>query len=361
MSYVIWTAFVAMICGFLALDLGVFNKKDHVIGVREAMRWTAIWVTVAMGFVGVVYLLYQNRIAGFGDADGTHDVLQGTEAALLFLTGYLVEYSLSIDNIFVIALLISHFKVPRKYQHRVLFWGILGALVMRGAMIGAGTALIRNFTWTMYLFGAILIFSAVKMAISKEDDDNDPHDSWVARTAKKFYPLSPKFHGHKFFVTLPGGSRAMTPLFLVLLLVESTDVLFAVDSIPAVFAVTTDPFLVFTSNVFAIMGLRSLFFALAGMLGAFHHLKYALVALMAFIGLKMLASHYIHIAPALSLAVIAVILGIGIATSLAFPLSPEEKAAHLRRHGDDDRHDEAEQASAEPPAASNDDEQAAGG
>ncbi len=356
MSYLVWTAFVAMICGFLALDLGVFNKKDHVIGVREAMRWTAIWVTVAMAFVGVVYVLYDNQVAGFGQPDGTHGVLQGTEAALLFLTGYLVEYSLSIDNIFVIALLISAFKVPRKYQHRVLFWGILGALVMRGMMIAAGTALIRNFTWTMYVFGGILIVSAVKMALSSDDNGKDPHNSWVARTAQKFYPLSPKFHGKSFLTTLPDGRRAMTPLLLVLLLVESTDVFFAVDSIPAVFAVTTDPFLVFTSNVFAIMGLRSLFFALAGLLGAFHHLKYALVALMAFIGVKMLAADYIHIAPALSLAVIGVILGVGVATSLAFPLSAEEQAAHERKHRGDD-HEHAAPDAVEKP----DDDQAAGG
>ena len=329
MELAIWSGFLVLICAILALDLGVLNKKDHVIGFREALRWTGLWVAVSMSFLGVVYYLYDNHVAGFGGGDVP---LDGSTAALLYVTAYLVEYSLSIDNIFVIALIIAAFRVPRLYQHRVLFWGILGALVLRGAMIGAGAALLKQFTWMIYVFGGILILSAVKMAMAKDDDDFDPNDSAVVRFAKRFYPMAPALHGNDFFVSLADGRRAMTPLFLVLLLIESTDVLFAVDSIPAVFAVTTDPFLVFTSNIFAIMGLRSLYFALAGMLGKFHHLKHALVVLMAFIGIKMLASHHFHISPGASLAVIALILAAGVIASLAWPLSAEELAKHDARH-----------------------------
>ncbi len=329
MEILIWSGFLLLVCGILALDLGVLNKNDHVIGFREALRWTGVWVTVSMLFMVAVYFLYGNHVGGLGLGP---EPLDGGSAAVLYLTGYLVEYSLSVDNIFVIALIIAAFRVPRLYQHRLLFWGILGALVLRGVMIGAGTALIRQFTWMIYVFGGILILSAVKMALSKDDESFDPNDSRIVRWAKRFYPVAPKMDGSRFFVQLDDGRRAMTPLFLVLLLIESTDVLFAVDSIPAVFAVTTDPFLVFTSNIFAIMGLRSLYFALAGMLGRFHHLKHSLVVLMAFIGVKMLASHQVHIAPGVSLGIIALILGAGIGASLAFPLSAEELAKHNDRH-----------------------------
>ncbi|MBM4343167.1 MAG: TerC family protein [Deltaproteobacteria bacterium] len=326
----IWSGFLLLVCGILALDLGVLNKQDHVIGFREALRWTGVWVTVSMLFLVAVYFLYEHHV---GDLGLGAEPLTGANAAVLYLTGYLVEYSLSADNIFVIALIIAAFRVPRLYQHRVLFWGILGALVLRGVMIGAGTALIRQFSWMIYVFGGILLLSAAKMAVTQDDDSFDPNDSAIVRWAKRFYPIAPAMDGSKFFVTLGDGRRAMTPLFLVLLLIESTDVLFAVDSIPAVFAVTTDPFLVFTSNIFAIMGLRSLYFALAGMLGRFHHLKHSLVVLMAFIGVKMLASHHIHIAPVASLGVIAVILAAGVGASLAFPLSEEALARHQDRHG----------------------------
>lgn len=331
MQFALWSGFIVLVCAFLALDLGVLNKKDHVISFREALRWTAVWVAVALCFNALIYVLYDRNIAGLGLGDNP---LTGGDAALLFLTGYLVEYSLSVDNIFVIALIIGAFRIPRLYQHRVLFWGILGALVLRGIMIGAGTALIHRFHWTMYVFGAILLISAAKMHLQKDDEEVDIANSRVVRLAKRFYPVSPKLHGHDFFTVLPDGRKAMTALFLVLLLVETTDVLFAVDSIPAVFAVTTDPFLVFTSNVFAIMGLRSLYFALAGMLGRFHYLKTALVVLMAFIGCKMLAADYWHPSPAVSLGLIALILAAGVFASLQWPLSAEELAKHDAKHGD---------------------------
>jgi tellurite resistance protein TerC len=336
MHTAIWIGFVTLICGFLALDLGVFNKRDHVIQFREAIKWTSVWVTVALVFNLLVFALYEYKIGGFGVAQAGQVALSGTDASLLFLTGYLVEYSLSVDNIFVIALIISGFRVPRRYQHRVLFWGILGALILRGIMIGAGTALIRRFDWMMYVFGGILILSAIKMAVSSDDEEFDVEGSAIVRWIKRFYPVTGKLHGHDFTVRLPDGRRALTPLAVVLVLVESTDVLFAVDSIPAVFAITTDPFLVFTSNVFAIMGLRSLYFALAGMLGKFHHLKGALVALMAFIGIKMLVAKWFHLPPAGSLAIIAVILAAGIGASLRFPLPPEQLAKHRARHSDHD-------------------------
>lgn len=345
MEMAIWAGFLVLILGILALDLGVLNKKDHVIGFREALKWTTVWVSVSLAFDVAVYFLYENHIGGLGTALHGNTPIDGTTAALLYLTGYLVEYSLSVDNIFVIALIISAFRVPRLYQHRVLFWGILGALVLRGAMIGAGTALLKSFSWMIYVFGGILILSALKMAFSKDDEEMDPTKHWLVKLAKRLYPVSEKMHGHDFFVHLPDGRKAMTPLFLVLILVEATDVLFAVDSIPAVFAVTTDPFLVFTSNVFAIMGLRSLYFALAGMLGKFHHLKHALVALMAFIGVKMLLSHQFHMPPAVSLAVIFAILAAGVGASLAFPLSAEELAKHHLRHGGGDEGGEGHLAS----------------
>lgn len=319
MTIAIWTGFILLILLLLAIDLGVVNKKDHVISFKESLRWTALWVTVSAVFAGAVYYLYANDIAGLASSSprsAGSPPPSGLDAALLYVTGYLVEYSLSVDNIFVIAILIGAFRVPAEYQHRVLFWGIIGALLMRGLMIGAGALLLAKVSWMMYVFGGILILTAIKMALSKEDESVNVQDSWTLRVARRFYPVSEHFDGPKFFTSLPDGRRAVTPLMLVLLLVETTDVIFAVDSIPAVFSITLDPFLVFTSNVFAILGLRSLYFALAGMLGKFHHLKKSLVVLMAFIGVKMLGSHYFHLPPWLSLLVIAAILGVGVAASL---------------------------------------------
>jgi tellurite resistance protein TerC len=249
--------------------------------------------------------------------------LDGATAALQFFTGFLIEKSLSLDNIFVIALIFAHFRIPLAYQHRVLFWGILGALVLRGIMIAAGAALVQRFDWMVYVFGGALLFTAVRMLLAGHET-LEPDKSTVLRLARRFHPVTTTLHGRHFFV-IEDGRRTMTPLFLVLLLVESTDVLFAVDSIPAIFAVTTDPFLVFTSNVFAILGLRSLYFALAPLLDRFRYLKPSLVFILAFVGVKMILSHHWPIPTPASLAVIAGFLGVGIAASA---LSTQREAAH---------------------------------
>jgi tellurite resistance protein TerC len=314
MTIAVWAGFLLLICAFLALDLGVFHKKDKAIGYRESLTWTAVWICVSMLFAGAVFVLYDNHIGGFGLHPNV--LSTGGDAFLSYVSGYVVEYSLSIDNIFVIALVLSTFQVPKPMQHRVLFWGIIGALVLRGVMIGLGAVLLHRFSWMMYVFGAILVLTALRMALQKEGEEADVSNGLVVRLARRVFPLTDQFDGHKFFTRLPDGRKAATPLFLVLLLVESTDVLFAVDSIPAVFAVTQDPFLVFTSNIFAILGLRSLYFAIAHLLHQFHYLKVSLVVLLAFIGVKMLAGAYVHLSPALSLAIIALILGTGVVASL---------------------------------------------
>ncbi len=313
MTVAVWAGFLVLIAIFLALDLGVFNKKDHAIGYRESLTWTAVWVCVSMMFAGGIYVLYDNHVAGFG-TDPT-SAQNGADAFLNYVSGYVVEYSLSIDNIFVIALILSTFKVPAKMQHRVLFWGILGAVILRGVMIGLGAVLLHRFSWMMYVFGGILLVTAARMAFADESEQ-DVSKGPIVRLAKRFFPITEHFDGHKFLTRLPDGRRAATPLFLVLLLVESTDVLFAVDSIPAVFAVTQDPFLVFTSNIFAILGLRSLYFAISHLLHQFHYLKISLVVLLAFIGTKMLVAKWVHLSPAVSLAIIAAILGSGVIASL---------------------------------------------
>jgi len=312
MEIVLWLAFLVIVIGLLALDLGVLNRKAHVISTPEALGWTAIWVILALVFNVAVYYLYEHHLLGIG-AELGHE-LNGRQAALLFFTGYLVEKSLSLDNIFVIALIFAYFRVPAMYQHRVLFWGILGALVLRGAMILAGAALIRRFDWIIYVFGALLILTAVKMLVARHDN-LEPNKNPLVKLARRLYPVSPDFEGSRFFTRLE-GRRAVTPLFLVLLVVESSDVLFAVDSIPAIFAVTTDPFIVFTSNVFAILGLRSLYFVLAGIMDKFRYLKMSLVFLLAYIGVKMLLSHHYPIPTFVSLCVICGILAVGILASI---------------------------------------------
>jgi tellurite resistance protein TerC len=262
-----WIAFIACVVIFLGLDLGVFHKRAHVVRFREALLWTSIWFCLAMLFA--VWL----RSA------------RGQKEGLQFVTGYLIELSLSMDNVFVIALIFSYFRIPSEFQHRVLFWGILGALIMRGFMIGIGVALITLMSWILYVFGALLIFSGIKMMFV--ETEVEPEKSWVIRLVRKFYPVAPHLEGQKF-MTHWNGRRALTPLALVLLLVETTDLIFAVDSIPAVFAVTKVPFIVFTSNVFAILGLRSLYFVLAGLINYFRYLKFGLSVVLIFIGIKML-------------------------------------------------------------------------
>ena len=262
-----YVGFIAFVLVCLAVDLGLFHKKDHVVKFREALSWTAVWVCVSLVFFAALH------------------PLRGKEEALEFLTGYLIELSLSMDNVFVIALIFAYFKIPAQYQHRVLFWGIMGALIMRGGMIGIGVVLIAMISWILYVFGAFLVYSGFKMMMV--DTHVDPDRNPVVRWARMIYPVTAEFDGHRF-TTRWKGRRALTPLGLVLIMVETTDLLFAVDSIPAVFAVTTKPFIIFTSNVLAILGLRSLYFVLAGAIGYFRYLKYGLSLVLVFIGAKML-------------------------------------------------------------------------
>ncbi len=312
MSIWLWGGFILIVLLMLALDLGVFHKDDHEVSTKEALTWTAVWISLALLFNVGLYFIYENHWLGMGT--GAH-ALDGKQAAVQFLTGYLIEKSLSLDNIFVIALIFNYFAVPAIYQHRVLFWGVMGALGMRGVMIALGAALISNFTWMIYVFGGFLILTAIKMLISKEDN-LEPDRNPLVRIARKLYPVSKNLDGHNFF-THVDGKRMATPLFLVLLVVESSDVLFAVDSIPAIFAITQDPFLVFTSNIFAILGLRSLYFALASLLEKFKYLKQSLVFVLAYVGVKMIMSHHYHIPPAFSLLVIIGILAVGVLASIA--------------------------------------------
>jgi tellurite resistance protein TerC len=262
-----WAGFVGCVLFFLALDLGVFHRRAHVVKFGEALAWTAVWFGLAMAFSAAIHHW------------------RGHKESLEFVTGYLIELSLSMDNVFVIALIFGYFHVPTEHQHRVLFWGILGALIMRGLMIGAGVALIALMHWVLYLFGAFLIYSGIKMILV--ETEVDPEKNKMVRWARKFYPVSPHLDGQHFF-THWEGRRALTPLALVLLMVETTDLIFALDSIPAIFAVTNHPFIVFTSNVFAILGLRSLYFVLAGAIGYFRYLKVGLSLVLVVIGIKML-------------------------------------------------------------------------
>lgn len=296
----LWVGFNAFVLIMLALDLGVFHRKAHVVSFREAIGWTVAWVTLA--------LIFNIGVAHFA----------GPEKAVEFLTGYVIEYSLSVDNIFVFALLFSYFSVPPMYQHRVLFWGILGALVMRATMIGAGVVLITKFAWIIYVFGAFLILTGIKMIVKREEQIH-PEQNRVVKLFKRFMPVTRDFRENHFFVR-ENGILMATPLFVVLLLVEMSDVIFAVDSIPAIFAVTKDPFILYTSNVFAILGLRSLYFALSGVLDKFHYLKVGLGVVLTFVGVKMLLAHTEwKIDTHLSLAVIISVIGASIVASLVWP------------------------------------------
>ena len=341
----IWTGFILFVLLMLALDLGVFHRKAHVVSVREALGWSAVWVSLGLAFGVFVYFGYEHRWMGLGLAVDAVDgqVNDGAGAAVKYLTGYVIEKSLSIDNVFVIAMIFAFMAVPRIYQHRVLFWGILGALVMRGVMIVAGAELIARYHWILYVFGAFLLLTAVKMLLIREH--SDPAQNLVVRWTKKLFPVTDNFHGEHFLVragsarsreaAAPGlaprpdaaveravpGTWMLTPLALALILVETTDLIFAVDSIPAIFAITADPFLVFTSNVFAILGLRSLYFALADMIHRFRFLKVSLAIVLAIVGLKMLLAEPLKTAlgPAFNiylLLVVLVVLGLGVVASL---------------------------------------------
>ncbi|WKZ69388.1 MAG: TerC family protein [Melioribacteraceae bacterium] len=312
MTFYFWLGFLLLVFILLALDLGVFHKKDKAISTKEALLWTGFWIFLALLFNVFIYFAYEYHWLGIGLHVG-HD-MGGKEAAIKYFTGYVIEKSLSLDNIFVIAMIFAYFRVPDIYQHRVLFWGILGALIMRGIMIYAGAALIDRFDWMIYVFGGLLILTAIKMLISK-DEEIHPDENPLVKLARRLYPVTGTYEGHHFFTHL-NGKRAITPLFLVLLVIESTDVIFAVDSIPAIFAITTDPYIVFTSNVFAILGLRSLYFALAAMMNKFRYLKISIVVVLIFVGVKMLISELYHIPTLFSLGVIILILGFGVAVSL---------------------------------------------
>jgi len=330
MTLSIWITFLVFIFLMVALDLGVFHKKATAPTIRDALVWTMVWVAMALVFSGMVYLLYENNYTW---ASLATEHLTGKEATSQYLMGYLLEKSLSVDNIFVIAMIFSYFRVPLELQHRVLFWGILGAVVLRGIMIALGVALINRFDWIVYVFGAFLIYTAVKMMVLRQETV-DPADNPLVKLANRWLPVTDKYHGQKFFVTID-GVRMVTPLFVALLLVESSDIMFAVDSIPAIFAVTRDPFIVFTSNIFAILGLRSLYFVLAGYMAKFRYLKNALVFVLAYVGVKMMLSNHYHIPDGASMAIICGILLVGILASikgaandpvpLKSPLDPEDK------------------------------------
>lgn len=304
----VWGIFIAVILIFLALDLGVFNRTPHIISTKEATKWTVIWVTISLLFSGVIYWLYSTNIID------NVDNLTPTNATLKYITGYLIELSLSVDNIFVIAVIFTSFKIPLKYQHRVLFWGILGAIVFRALMIFFGVILINKFSFTTYVFGAFLIFTAYRMLVSK-DEEFHPKKSFVYRQVRKIIPITSHMNGEHFFVKLKHITAA-TPLFIALIIIEFTDILFALDSIPAILAITSDPFLVFTSNIFAILGLRSMYFFLSNMLAKFHYLKYSLIVILTFVGIKLLLAHHFKFPEWFSLTVIALSLGAGIIVSL---------------------------------------------
>jgi tellurite resistance protein TerC len=293
-----WGGFIAFVLAMLALDLGVFHRRPHVVGMKEAGIWTAIWVALALTFAAGLYFVVSRH------------------AALTFLTGYVIEEALSADNIFVMVLIFEYFRVPKSSQHRVLFYGILGALVMRGAFIAAGSALITRFHWILYVFGGLLVVTGIRMAI-RRDEAFDGEKSRIVRAVRRVLPMTTRYKDASFSV-IENGRRLATPLLLVLILVELTDLVFAVDSIPAIFGVTRDPFIVYTSNIFAVMGLRSLYFLLAAVVARFHLLKYGLAAILTFVGFKMLVERWLEIDIALSLAIIVSVLAISIIASLVW-------------------------------------------
>jgi tellurite resistance protein TerC len=308
-NWLFWVLFNVFVLALLALDLGVFHRNKHVVGFREAMGWTLVWISLAAGFVVLIYFFGHTMV-------GSH-ARPNSQLSLEFVTGYLIEQSLSVDNLFIFLLIFGYFQVPRQLQHEVLFWGILGALVMRAIFIVAGITLLNRFHWFIYIFGGVLIYSGIRLFRQKDQEIN-PESNLVLRGFRKLFPLTKDFEGSKFFVRR-GLVRYATPLAVVLIVVETTDVLFATDSIPAVLAVTREPFIVYTSNVFAILGLRSLYFALAGMIEVFHFLHYGLSLILIFIGVKMLASSYVQIPIGIALGVVAGVLLISIFLSLLFP------------------------------------------
>jgi tellurite resistance protein TerC len=300
-----WIWFNVAVLAILGLDLGVLHRKSSKVSLKEAAIWSGVWVALSLCFA---LAIYRNM---------------GKESGLEFLTGYLIEYALSVDNIFVFVLIFSYFSVPEKYQHRVLFWGIIGALVLRGVMIVAGSALVTRFAWTLYIFGAFLVFTGIRMALQKDDAAYNAERDPVLRLARKLIPVTPDYRGDKFFVKEPDKSGRMrfaaTPLFIVLIIVDTTDIIFATDSIPAIFAVTRDPFIVYTSNICAVLGLRALYFLLASVVDKFVYLKLGLSLVLVFIGAKMLLEHFLHIPIIAALGVVGLVLGTAIFASVKWP------------------------------------------
>ncbi|MBM3332951.1 TerC family protein [candidate division WOR-3 bacterium] len=308
-----WIVFNALVLGLLALDLGVFHRKAHSVSTKEAAIWSAAWIGLALLFNLGIYFW------------------KGPRPAVEYLAGYLIEKSLSVDNIFVFIVILGTFNVPSAYQHRVLFWGVLGALVMRGAMIAAGSALLDQFHWIVYLFGSFLVFTGLRLGIQRNEEPH-PERNPLLKLARRLLPVSERYEGQRFFVR-EAGRLLVTPLFLVLLVVEATDLVFAVDSIPAIFAVTRDPFIVYTSNVFALLGLRSLYFLLARAVGKFYYLKMALAAILMFVGVKMVVAEFYKMPVAVSLGVVVGILTLAVAASIfrAKRLTPRELSTAERR------------------------------
>jgi len=300
-----WIGFNVVVLAILALDLGVLHRRSEKVSLKQAAIWSTVWVVLSLCFAAAIY------------------ATMGKQRGLEFLTGYLIEYALSVDNIFVFVLIFGYFNVPEKYQHRVLFWGIIGALVLRGVMIVAGSALVTRFAWTLYIFGAFLVITGIRMALQKDEAAYNPQRDPVLRLARKIVPVTNEYHGKSFFVRerRPDGTThlAATPLFIVLLIVDTTDVVFATDSIPAIFAVTRDPFIVYTSNICAVLGLRALYFLLAGIVDKFVYLKLGLSLVLVFIGAKMLLEGVLHIPIGISLGVVALVLASSIVASLKWP------------------------------------------
>ncbi|KAB0571436.1 MULTISPECIES: TerC family protein [Brucella] len=315
-----WLVFIGIVLALLVLDLGVFNKEDHEIGIAESLKMSAFYITLGLAFSGFVWW----QLSG--------------EATAQYLTAFVVEKTLALDNIFVIALIFSFFAIPRKYQHRVLFWGILGVIVLRGIMIGLGATIVANYHWVLYLFAVFLIITGIKMLFSREDDEPDMSRNPLLRFARKHMRVTDELHGNAFFVRLKDSStgkmvRFATPLFLALIMIEVADLIFAVDSVPAVFTITTDPFIVYTSNIFAILGLRALFFALSAILHRFAYLKYALSILLIFIGSKMFIADLMgweKFPPAWSLGITFAILGTGVIVSLVKTRDAEKPVSHYQ-------------------------------
>lgn len=335
--------FIAFVIAMMILDLKVVGRRKSGVSIGLALAWTGVCIVLALAFVPVIYWIYNTGMWGMGRTvpvtPGSEPVvaIDGLSAASYFLQGWLLEYALSVDNIFVFAVIFTHFKVPARHQHRVLAWGIIAALILRGVMIGVGTALVREFHWILYIAALFLLYTAWGMVKGK-DEDFDPEKSFMLRVARRFFPVTDEFHGDRFFVhqthTKP-PRWAATPMFLVLVVLNLVDVVFALDSVPAVMGITTEPFIVFTSNVFAILGLRSLYFVLAGMMNRFHYLNVSLALILAFVGVKMLIQHPIHaigfpgfeIPAVASLGVIVACLAAGVVLSLRIP-PPADKPAH---------------------------------